>query len=206
MIWERTDTSRAETGSSATTSGGETTRGAGDADALAFTAAQFMGEPVGEVCAQPHGRQYVEHPSVGFGAADFLGDQRFGDHISDAPARVEGGERVLEDNLHLAPHIQHLLARGRNDIEALMFAVQQDAALIRFDQAEEAAGDGGFAAAALADKAQAFTFVDGEGYIVNRLDVAHSTAEQAALDREEFTQIFDLQDRCVRHGTPVVSG
>ena len=84
--------------------------------------------------------------------------------------------------------------------------MQQDAALIRFDETEEAAGDGGFAAAALTDKAQAFAFVDGEGHVVDRLDVAHCAAEEAALDREEFTQIFDLQDRCVRHGTPVVSG
>ena len=84
--------------------------------------------------------------------------------------------------------------------------MQQDAALIRFDQAQEAARDGGFAAAALADKAQTFPFIDGESYIVDRLDVAHCASQEAALDREEFTQIFDLQDRCVRHINRAVSG
>ena len=77
--------------------------------------------------------------------------------------------------------------------------MQQDAALVRFDEAEEAAGDGSLAAATLADKAKTFAFVDGEGDVVDRLDVAHRAAQEAALDREKFTQIFDLQDRCVWH-------
>ena len=112
MIWERTDTSRAETGFVGDHERWGDDQGASDADTLAFTAAQFMGEAVGEVRTQPHGRQDIKHASAGFAAAHLLGHQRFGDHIGNAPARVEGGERVLENDLHLAAHVQHLFARG----------------------------------------------------------------------------------------------
>src|SRR5476649_2325506 len=72
---------------------------------------------------------------------------RLGDDVEHAPARIEAGERVLEDHLHPAPQgrVRALLAPGGHIV-----AVELDAAIRRRIEPDHEAGDRRLAATRLA--------------------------------------------------------
>src|SRR5688572_21417439 len=91
---------------------GTDTERAGDADTLALTAAELMRVTTIMVLAQTDLTKQFDDP-ISFGPAlgDFVNLQAFADDITDAHARIERRIRVLENNLHLPPHIAQLALR-----------------------------------------------------------------------------------------------
>jgi hypothetical protein len=93
----------------------------------------------------------------------FMNRERFGDDFADAHSRVQRSERILEDHLHLAA----LRAQGSSGEMQKVLAFEKNGAVIGLDQAEEHAGQGGFAAAAFADDGEGFAGFDEETDVVN---------------------------------------
>ena len=83
-----------------------------DADALALAAAEGVREAAHVLRAQPDPAQQIGHPLLALPAVRHAVDQqRLADEVEQRHARIERGERVLEDHLHLAP--QRAQLRGR---------------------------------------------------------------------------------------------
>src|SRR5262249_38870696 len=99
---------------------------------------------------------------------DAVGRERLADDLADGHARVERGERVLEDDLHLPAIWPERGAGEARDVAAL----DHDAPLGRLDQAQDGAADGRLAAAGFADEAERLTLVDRQRDTVDRTDRA----------------------------------
>ena len=117
--------------------------------------------------------------------------QRLADDRADRHARVERGERVLEDDLHVAAERVQLLAAECDDVPAL----EPDLARGRLDQPQDAAAGGRLAAAGFADQAQRLAGGDVEAHAVDGVHAVELAREQAAADREVLDQILDAQQR-----------
>ena len=72
-------------------------------------------------------------PARGRGQLGLENYQRFGDRVSDRHARIQAGERILEDNLQLAALRPHYCRRALEQIKARQF----HAALLRPQQAQQ---------------------------------------------------------------------
>ena len=98
-----TETSSAETGSSATTTFGVAGEGAGDADALLLPARELARPAVGEGARQLHQVEQLEASRSRTASASLSPTPNFSstrdDLAADAVARVQGVERVLEHHL-----------------------------------------------------------------------------------------------------------
>src|ERR1041384_2075189 len=78
--------------------------------------------------------------------------------------------------------------------------VELDRAVGRLDQAQHGAGDGGFAAAALAHQAQRLAFADRKADIVDGVNLADGASQDALLDRKVLLQVDDIE-----HGRAVAA-
>ena len=152
MIWAWIETSSAETGSSQTISRGLQDHRPGDADPLALAARELVRVAVDHLRQEAGPGHHVLDPRPDLGAAEarLVGDQRLGDDVADGHARVERGERVLEDDLHRAPVPPQRLAAEPREI----VAEPDHAARGRLDQAQDRAAERRLAAAGLADHAE----------------------------------------------------
>ena len=116
-ICARTDTSSADTASSATISRGSHGERAGDADALALAAAQLVRIALGvlglEGRPSPAARDAVGALRVG---GEAVHAHRLADDARDRHARVQRRVRVLEDDLRLAPERQQRAGRQGGDV------------------------------------------------------------------------------------------
>src|SRR5207237_1889930 len=142
---------------------------AGDRDALPLAAGEFVRKALYLAAAQPDlvedlGRQ----PLLFLATGNIVYLQRLADDIASGHARVQGRERVLEDDLHLpAVGPQLGLAEPRHVI-----AVELDRAGGRLDQAQHGACHRRLAAAAFADQPQRLALADPEGDVVDRINLA----------------------------------
>ena len=103
MICACTDTSSAETSSSATRHSGSSGQTAGDGNALSLAAGEFMRQPVGRIQRQPDQvQQFVDALIDLVGRAQLVHANRLAQRLAHRHARVERGERILEDHLHAA--------------------------------------------------------------------------------------------------------
>ena len=98
----------------------------------------------------------------------------FGEDLADGHARIERGVGVLEDDGHVAAETAEMRGGDGEEVGggAVWFAfgrggVEEDLAAAGFDEAEEEAGDGGFAGAGFADEAEGLAAVEGEGDVVD---------------------------------------
>ena len=148
-------------------------QGAGDGDALALAAAELVGVAVGHVGGEADAAEDGEDAVIHVALA--LGAQGEGDDVADALAGVERGVGVLEDRLDQAG-----AGATVERVEAL--TGDGDAAAVGWDQAEDQAGQGALAAAALADNAHDAAFSDGQVDAVDGLDRAEAAGEVADLD------------------------
>ena len=97
---------------------------------------------------------------------DLLDKQGGGDGLADGHAGVEGGEGVLEDDLHLPAQALHLLGvHGQH-----VLALEEDLAAGGLVEAQDGAPHGGLAAAGLAHYAQGVAGVNGEADVVHRVE------------------------------------
>ena len=85
-----------------------------DADALALAAAEGVREAVACTApAAPPGRAAPRRACAGCSRrADAVDQQRLADDVADHHARIERGERILEDHLHVRPQ-RRAAPRGR---------------------------------------------------------------------------------------------
>ena len=113
MICACTETSSAETSSSAIRHSGSTAKRAGDADALALAAAEFVRIALGRIGRQAHQLEQL---------ADALrrprrrwrrpwNADRLGQRLPHRHARVERAVGILEDHLHAAVDSRAALPR-----------------------------------------------------------------------------------------------
>src|SRR5258708_39663688 len=99
--------------------------------------------------------------------------ERLTDDVSDRHARVQRRVRVLEDHLHPAAHLAHLLAAELRVLDA----VELHLAGGRLVELEDRAAGRGLTAAGLADEAERLALLDEE---VDPVDGARSA--DRALD------------------------
>src|SRR6185369_6855870 len=122
-----------------------------DRDALALTAGELVRVARARVGIETDQAQKLGDARGPLAAvADAVDLERLGQDGADGVARVERAERVLEDDLHVAPPPRQ---RAPVELEDIL-AREADAAAARLDQAQERAAEGRLAAARLADDAQ----------------------------------------------------
>jgi len=161
--------------------------GPGDVDALTLAAGELMREArEGGGVEADLVQQSFEAGGQALGRALAMDGEGLGEDLPDAHAGVEGGEGVLEDDLHAAAHGAELAGAEGEEVGSVV----EDLASGGFNEAEEHAGDGGFAGAGLADEAKDFPAMNGEG------DVFNDTA--GAIIPCEFQ---GFHQRCLHEGT-----
>src|SRR4029077_14809295 len=127
------------------------------ADALALPARELVRVAIGEVRVEADQTQQLLHPDVPVsGAADAKVVQRLLEDVPDRHARVEGGERVLEDHLHLPPDPAQASSAQLGDI----LAVEGDGPGRHRQERRDQTSERGFPAAGLTDKAERLTAPD----------------------------------------------
>jgi hypothetical protein len=145
---------------------------------------------------QPDLLEQPAHARLGFVAAgDAMHQQRLHDRVAHRHARVERGERVLEDELDVAAQRLHVLLGQLEDVAA----VELDGAALALDQAQQRAAGGRLAAARFTDQRQRLARMQVEAQLLHRMHAARDAAEEAAAQVEARDQVLHAQDgRLVR--------
>ena len=141
---------------------------AGDGDALALAAGEFMGIAVEQLGPQADLLGKPHDAGLALGRAQPVRHgQRLGDDAGHRHARIQRALRVLEHDLEAPAERGQRLARGRPDIGA----VEQHLARRRPLQAHDGLAQRGLAAARFADDAQGLAAPDLEVDAVQRMDM-----------------------------------
>jgi hypothetical protein len=203
-ICARIDTSSAETGSSHTIGHGLHRQCPGNDDALALPARELVGKPGRLIGAQAHLLKQLSHaPGALVARHDAVEHQRLGEDLADRHARIEGGEGVLKDDLHLAPKRPQAALGEVRDV----FTVDPHPALIGGYQPHGKAPQGGLATARFTDQSQRLAGLQGQGYAVDGLGGGARPAEERALHHELLAHVIHLEDRpCGVHATSFSNG
>ena len=174
-------------------------QGAGDADALALPAAKGVRVARHVLPAHPHQLQQLADPVPQVLPRQHLVDlERLGDDALQRHPRVQRGERVLEDDLHLGADELHLLVVQLIDAHrAQVWIVERDLSAGRLKQAQDRAAGGRLAAAAFAHQSQGLALLDVKADPVHRLDMADHFSHQAAVDGKVLFQVLDLEQDVV---------
>ena len=118
-----------------------------------------------------------------------MNDQGLGDDVFDAIAGVEGGEGVLEDDLHVAAEATHFAAAGGEQIAA----VEAHAAGGGLDEAKDEASESALARTGFADQAESFSGVNVERNVVDGAHLAAGFAAEGRFGmRENLGQVADF--------------
>ena len=164
----------------------------GDVHPLALPAGKLVRVAPDELGGvEPHQGEQLPRPLAGLGRRHAVDLRPEHDRVLDGQAWVEGGIRVLEHHLHLAPE----LAQARRVVRLDGLAVEDDAAGIGADEVHEQARGRRFPAARLADNAQHLARQHVEVDIVHRLHPGHGAVEDAAAHREIFPEVADFEQR-----------
>ena len=116
----------------------------GDADALPLPAGKFVRILRRIFTTQPDFLEELPDALIGGRAfGETVHGQSFADSGADGHPRVQRGERVLEDDLHVPAHFTQVPSAEAADIDA----VEPDVATGRLDQPEDAAAERRLAAA-----------------------------------------------------------
>ncbi len=118
-----------------------------------------------------------------FAAPISMDDQRLGDDVFHAQARIERTEGILKDDLHVAAQLPHLAAAGGEQIVAF----ELNAAGSWLDQTKDQPSQRALARSGFANQAESLAGMDVEGDVVHG---AHFAFRAAAEDR--FAQQVDL--------------
>ncbi len=144
-------------------------QGAGDADALTLAAAEFVRVAHAVARLEPHPLQQGGDAAVPVALVlRGVHPKRLAQRLIDRPARVQRQVRILEHVLHAPAHGEHGGAVGSRQDRPDILPIEADFAGIGAHQIEDAAGGGGLAAAALADKTQGLARLQHEGDVVHR--------------------------------------
>lgn len=111
--------------------------------------------------------------------AGTVDNQGFGDYFFYPESRVQRGEWILEDDLHVAAQVAHFFAVGGEQVLALV----TDAAGRGLDQAKDEASEGALPGTGFAYQAEGFTGLDVEGYVVYGTDFFCGSSLRVAAER-----------------------
>ncbi len=114
--------------------------------------------------------------------------QAFHDRFADRHAWVEGGIRVLENDLHIAARHLELARCHRKDIPAF----ELDRPSGRLDQPQHRPSYGSLAATRFTDQAKGFAFSHKETDIIHSLYLIDNPLQQTCPHRKIFHQVVDL--------------
>ena len=154
---------------------------AGDADALALAAGEFVRMPRGMRRGEADDVEKFVHALAACVVAHVAGDlQRFRDDVAHGHARIERSDRILEDELAIAPRGAQAGTIEGQQIDA----VEPHAARGRFDQPHHEPARRGLAATGFADEAEGFAWCDGE------TDAVHGAHREKV-----FFQLLHFQHR-----------
>src|SRR3954463_12690964 len=95
------------------------------------------------------------------------------DDVAHGHARIERRVRILEDHLHAATHLAHLLAAELRELDAVELHLPGR----RLVELEDGSTRGGLAAPGLADEAKRLALLDEEVDAIDRANRAHLTLE-----------------------------
>ena len=127
-----------------------------------------------------------------------MDDQRLLDDVFGAHAGIEGGVRILENDLHVAAGESHA-ARG---VLEHVLAPKQDLAAVWFDEAKDAAAGRALAASGLANQAEHISFFDTEADVVHCAHDGWWWSEETAAAREVFDEATYVEQRHQRRPIP----
>src|SRR5690606_14788439 len=120
----------------------------------------------------------------------------FGNDAANRHARIERGERVLEDDLHFAAKAAHLGGRERRDIIALIV----DRPVAWLDQAQQQACERRLAASGLPHDRKCLAGPHRDGNVIDRID-RRRRLEETLLAAEALGKIAPLDDgHALLHG------
>src|SRR5512132_3652632 len=143
--------------------------------------------------------QLAHHLATVVGVTDLVDDQRLRDDVEHAHARVEGAERVLKDVLNAAPVGDQRAPVEAQQVDQRVAVVEDDAAGVGLDRAQDDLADRRLAAAALADDAEAAAAFDAEADVVDddlrRDAVARPEQAVALAQAKALGEIADLEQR-----------
>ncbi len=165
---------------------------AGDADALALTAAERVRPPVCLVARQTDGGEQLGNSLFPLGAAhDAVDLEYLGQRLANGHARVERGVGVLKDALNLPPHHPRGVALA---VQNALAAVQ-DVAAGRLVQAKQQPPVGRLAGACLADQRERLTALDRQRDAVDSLEHGPRATERVPAGCEVPRDVARLEDR-----------
>ena len=170
---------------------GSTAERAGDADALPLAAGELVRVAVREVRVETDDLQELLHPlGLRLALREVMDLERLADDVADGHARVQRRVRVLEDHLHPAAHLAHLLAAELRELDAVELHLTGR----RLVELEDGASGRGLAAAGLADEAERLALLDEEVDAVDRAHGADLALEDDPLrQREVHLERGDLE-------------
>src|SRR3546814_248409 len=159
-----------------------------------------MGIAVYLLRQEPRPRHHRLPPALRLCARQLGGEglHRLGDDLAHRHARVERGERILEDDLHLLAPLPHRLRRQLAEVAAEPYhppvAVRQ--------QAENGTAEGRLAAAGFTDQPQGLARPEVEAHLVDGPEnLQRSALEEPAAEMKMDGQILDREQRR-RHRDP----
>src|SRR5262249_41733503 len=162
-------------------------------DALALSTAHFVGVAAGKLFRQAADVQQLMdtpflRPPV---RLDVMHADRFADDLANPHARVERAVRVLEDDLDTPAQTAQRFPVQVAEVET----VEQDFALRRAFELQDAAAGRGLAAARLADKAERLAAANIEADAVDGLDLGNRARNKRSLgDWEIFLEAADADE------------
>jgi hypothetical protein len=153
---------------------------AGNADALPLPAREFMRKPSAEFRAQAHLLQKLGNARGPLDPAHPGGLlERHLDDLVDGLARIERGERILEDHLELSPERTQVPVRHPGDVDP----VEEKRTATRLDQAHDRLAERRFSASGLADQPDNLTGMNMQVHAVN--DLQRSIVDADVLELQE---------------------
>ena len=151
-------------------------QGAGNGHALALAPGKLVGVAPGQLGPQAHALHKLRQPRRARRPGHAMDGQGLDDGRPDGPARVQGGERILKDHLHLARIGRQERRRGASQV----LPVHHDASRAGALQAQEQPCQGGLAATRLAHQPQGLAPGHVQSHAVHSADHGPLRAEQAA--------------------------
>src|SRR6185312_5498141 len=143
-------------------------QGAGDRDALALAAGEFVRITFARRGIEPDlAQRIVDHPLALLGRADAVHLEALADDLRHRHARAERAERVLEDDLHLLAQRADVALAERLQV----LAVEMDAAGAAL-QPQQREAERGLAGARFADQADRMALAERDADAVDRLHIA----------------------------------
>ena len=147
-----------------------------------------MREPVVVLRRKPDLVEQLLHLALPLAAvADPVDLEGRADDLADTFARVQGGVRVLEDDLQLAPKRAEIALRELRDV----LAGERDSAVGQRKQTDKAAPERRLPAAGLADEPEGLSLPNLQRDVVDRMHPRDLPLdEDAPLDREVLHHVF----------------